>query len=337
MRLFIAINFNQEIKDKLNAHKEMLRARSNSGSFTMSNNLHITLAFLGECTQEQAAAAKAAMDKVRFEPFDIEIDSIGRFKRNDGDIWWAGVKENTQLESLQQKLSNSLQDLGFKLEKRKFSPHITLGRKVKTDISSQKIKPFGQRAYKIHLMKSERIDGVLTYTSIYMKGKRPGGIIVEPYNPQWPYEFDRLKAFLMPHIGHLIIDIHHIGSTSVPGLAAKSIIDFDIEIPSMEVFPAIKAKLAPLGYRHQGDYGISGREVFMCEIPEDFMEYHMYVCPSDSAELMRHIKFRDYLRGNPTAVAEYGELKTQLAKKHADDIDAYIDDKAGFILSALLN
>ena len=334
-RLFIAINFNQENRGKLVELQNTLRAHSKQGNFTIPENLHLTLSFLGDCDASQIVAIKSAMDTAYFEPFEMEIDRVGYFKRNDGDIWWAAVKESKSLLDLQRKLTNSLSAVGFMPETRKYTPHITLARRVVANIEPWQIEPFGETAYKIHLMKSERIGGKLTYTSIYMRGKKESSIIVEPYSVNWLIAFEKIKAYLLPHIGDLVVDIHHVGSTSVPGLSAKPIIDFDIEIASMAAFPDIKKRLEQLGYQHQGDYGITGREVFKREPADDFMEYHMYVCPSDSVELRRHLALRDYLRANPAAANEYGALKISLARKYGNDIDAYIDGKADLIMKCL--
>jgi len=336
LRLFIAIYLNGETRSRLTALQDMLRAHSKRGSFTIPENLHLTLSFLGECDLNQVAAIKLAMDAAYFEPFDITIDHVGYFKGNGGDTWWAGIRENKPLQVLHQKLSQSLSASGFKPEKRKFSPHITLARRILTDLKPWEIAPFGETANKIHLMKSERVGGKLAYTSIYMRGKKKNPIVVEPYNAAWPVAFEKIKKYLLPHIGDLIVDIHHVGSTSVPGLSAKPIIDFDIEIATMEVFPEIKKRLRALGYRHEGDYGIIGREVFKRETTEDFMAYHMYVCPSDSVEFKQHLKLRDYLRVNPDMAEKYGTLKISLAKEHGNDIDAYIDGKAGLIKECLV-
>ncbi|MCL1842279.1 MAG: RNA 2',3'-cyclic phosphodiesterase [Defluviitaleaceae bacterium] len=335
MRLFIAINFNEETRTKLITLRDGLQKKSTQGSFALSDNIHLTLAFLGECDSTQLEAAKSAMNTMQFAPFDLEIERVGRFKRDSGDIWWAGVQKSKPLLSLQRDLSNALRSVGFKLENRKYSPHVTLGRKIITVEKLQEIKPFGETVYKIDLMKSERSNGILTYTCIYRRGKKANPIIVESYNPKWPTEFKRIEDFLLPHIGDLVIQIHHVGSTSVEGLAAKPIIDFDIEISDMSSFPQIKKRLEDLGYKHEGNYGIEGREAFKRKTKDDFMAYHMYVCPSSSEELNRHIRFRDSLRKNPDAVAEYGTLKMNLAAKYVDDIDAYIDGKTSFIQKIL--
>ncbi len=169
MRLFIAINFTTETRSRLLALRDELRARSEFGNFSAPENLHLTLAFLGECDAKQTAAAKAAMDTISFEPFPLSIECVGRFRRDGSDIWWAGVYKDRALLNLQQSLTDKLISEGFVLEKRKYSPHITLGRKVVADASPWKIEPFGEMVGKIDLMKSERIQGRLTYTPIYEK------------------------------------------------------------------------------------------------------------------------------------------------------------------------
>ncbi len=137
-------------------------------------------------------------------------------------------------------------------------------------------------------------------------------IVIENYNDNWRREFERIRDFLMPHIADLVLDVVHVGSTSVAGLAAKPIIDFDIVIESYEIFPALVERLGELGYVHDGDGDISQRERFRREYPDEFMAYHMYVCPKDSKELKRHLTLRDYLRENAEAVKAYGELKNFL-------------------------
>lgn len=166
MRLFIAINFNTETCTQLLALRDELRIRSQRGSFTAPENLHLTLVFLGECDEEQTTAVKKVMSTINFEPFSICIDRIGRFRRNGGDIWWAGVHENKQLLDLQRELSDKLIAAGFNLDKREYTPHITLGLRVMTKESPWTIRPFRETVSRIDLMKSERINGKLTYTAI---------------------------------------------------------------------------------------------------------------------------------------------------------------------------
>jgi 2'-5' RNA ligase len=166
MRLFIGINFNDDTGSGLLALRDELRGKSQRGNFSHPENLHLTPAFLGECDQKQLAAAKSAMDTVDFAPFDVTIEQIGNFR---GDLWWAGCKATQQLLSVRRTLSDNLRQEGFALEKRRYSPHITLGRQVATDAMPWQIELFGETVSKIDLMKSERIGGKLTYTTIYTK------------------------------------------------------------------------------------------------------------------------------------------------------------------------
>ncbi|NLJ71223.1 MAG: RNA 2',3'-cyclic phosphodiesterase [Clostridiaceae bacterium] len=167
MRLFIAINFNTETRSRLVILRDELRSNSAKGRFSAPENLHLTLVFLGECDEKQAADAKAAMDSVEFKPFTINIGCTGRFRRRGSEIWWAGVSESKLLTKLYDQLIKKLTEFGFQIEKRKFSPHITLGREIITKASPNTFEEFGQLIDKIELMKSERIDGKLTYTAIH--------------------------------------------------------------------------------------------------------------------------------------------------------------------------
>jgi len=155
-------------------------------------------------------------------------------------------------------------------------------------------------------------------------------IAVEPYDPEWPAAFERIKDWLWPQVSDLALDIVHVGSTSVPGLAAKPIIDFAIVMESYDIFPALKARLESLGYRHEGDRGIPTREVFKGG-PSGFMEYHMYVCPQDGPEYCRGLLFRDWLREHDGDRDAYADLKRKNAERYPHDIDAYIEGKSDFV------
>ena len=151
-------------------------------------------------------------------------------------------------------------------------------------------------------------------------------VIVLPYDPQWALEFEKLRAFLSSVCGPLIVEIHHVGSTSVEGLSAKPILDVDVEIRSLDDYEAIKAKLADVGYCHEGDLGITGREAFKYD-HGDFMAHHLYVCTSDADELKRHLAFRDHLRTHGQDRDTYALIKLNAALAHPFDIDAYMQDK----------
>lgn len=153
-------------------------------------------------------------------------------------------------------------------------------------------------------------------------------VIVVPYNEQWKNDFETIKQYLLTAVRDTVIGIEHIGSTSVEGLSAKPIIDIDIVIKDYSVFDKVVERLATLGYIHEGDLGIKDREAFDYRGNTDLPKHHLYVCPEFSAELHRHIAFRDYLRNHPEAVTEYSSIKEEGAKIFPDSIDDYIKYKA---------
>ena len=156
-------------------------------------------------------------------------------------------------------------------------------------------------------------------------------VIVLPYDEGWKQDFLKIKQELQDALGHLAIDIEHVGSTSVEGLSAKPIIDIDVVVEDNTVLKDAVAALERAGYEHEGDLGIPGREAFRYEGKEHLRTHHLYVCPKDSPELKRHIAFRDHLRSHPEAVKEYSRIKEEGAKLYPYDIDGYIEYKSPFI------
>ncbi len=169
MRLFIAILFDDAVVDKLSQLRDALHDESSHGTFVPRSNLHLTLEFLGECSPAERSRAIDAMDSVSFRPFTIEMDRIGSFSRPDGDIWWVGAREDNELMTLQRNLHKALLSSGFNLEKRKYKPHITLGRRVITTARTGQIERIEAEVKAMDLMLSERIDGQMVYTSLYQK------------------------------------------------------------------------------------------------------------------------------------------------------------------------
>ena len=153
-------------------------------------------------------------------------------------------------------------------------------------------------------------------------------VVVVTYNEQWKTDFETIKQYLLPVVEDIIISIEHIGSTSVEGLSAKPIIDIDIVIKDYSVVDSVIGKLASLGYIHEGNLGIKDREAFDYKGNIDLPKHHLYVCPEFSAELHKHITFRDYLRNNPDAVQKYSKVKEEGAKIFPDSIDDYIAYKS---------
>jgi GrpB-like predicted nucleotidyltransferase (UPF0157 family) len=127
-----------------------------------------------------------------------------------------------------------------------------------------------------------------------------------------------------------VLRIEHVGSTAVPGMTAKPIIDIDIVFPNGQ-FSAVKDGLEELGYFHEGNLGIKDRDAFDVSDPEikaTLKAHHPYACPESSAELQRHLDFRNFLRARPEFLKRLSDLKWELAEKHDNDRQAYIDGKA---------
>jgi len=156
-------------------------------------------------------------------------------------------------------------------------------------------------------------------------------VIVLPYDAEWKRDFEKIRAELLRALGDAARAIEHVGSTSVEGLSAKPVIDIDVVIEDMDVFSEAKGRLETVGYRHEGNLGIEGREAFRYDGKEHLRIHHLYVCPQSSEELRRHLTFRDYLRTNREAAAEYGRVKEEAARLYPEDIDGYIGYKSACI------
>lgn len=156
-------------------------------------------------------------------------------------------------------------------------------------------------------------------------------IIVVSYQTKWNASFIKLQKRLQKTLLKHVINIHHVGSTAVKGLAAKPIIDIDIEIDSMQNFTFIKHSLRKIGYHHVGDQGISGREVFKIRKFSCLPHHHLYVCARGTSELLRHLGFRDYLRGHPEVAEAYANIKRKAAQKYPYEMKSYLEAKGKFI------
>jgi GrpB-like predicted nucleotidyltransferase (UPF0157 family) len=161
----------------------------------------------------------------------------------------------------------------------------------------------------------------------------PNPVEIVDYDPLWPVRFETLRAHLAGTLGSLTAAIEHVGSTAVPGLAAKPIIDIDVLLNSASDLPLVILKLASIGYLHRGDLGIVGREAFAA--PPGIPAHHLYVCPPESQPYRHHLALRDYLRAHPAEALAYGNLKRSLAARFRDDRIFYTEGKSEFIESLL--
>ena len=156
-------------------------------------------------------------------------------------------------------------------------------------------------------------------------------IVVVTYDPQWPVLFEKEAQKIRAILGKNLLTMYHIGSTSVPGLAAKPIIDILPVVKQIDLVDICNPQFEVIGYEPMGEYGISGRRYFRKGGAEK-RSHHLHVFGEESvADIIRHLAFRDYLRTHPEIAEAYAVLKQGLAKQHPNDIDAYCDGKDAFI------
>jgi GrpB-like predicted nucleotidyltransferase (UPF0157 family) len=153
-------------------------------------------------------------------------------------------------------------------------------------------------------------------------------MLLHPHQPHWATDFLRIQALLLVALDGLGTSVLHVGSTAVPGLAAKPILDIDIAFPVEVTLVHVQTRLAGLGYAHVGDQGIAAREVFkrigtQAHPVLDKIAHHLYACPAHSRELARHLAFRDHLIAHPEARQGYEELKQAIAAQAGQDRKRY--------------
>ena len=161
---------------------------------------------------------------------------------------------------------------------------------------------------------------------------------VVPHDPEWANQFARIHARIWPVVQHASMRLEHVGSTAVPGLAAKPVIDACIVVASRRDLPYVAKALSTLGYLHRGDLGVPDREAFRAPVSDHrdaLPKHHLYASPRHSLSLRNQLGLRDTLRAQPELAAEYGALKQKLARQFPNDIDRYIAGKTDFILAIL--
>jgi len=157
--------------------------------------------------------------------------------------------------------------------------------------------------------------------------------VVVDYDPRWEEIFSGLYEVIWPHVRDVATALEHVGSTAVPGLAAKPIIDMDIIVRSPAAVGDCIQRLTAIGYEYRGELGVPDRHAFRS--PPGTPDHHLYICLDGSVGLRNHLLLRNHLRSRPEDARAYGELKRRLAERHRDDIDAYVDGKTEFIVEVL--
>jgi GrpB-like predicted nucleotidyltransferase (UPF0157 family) len=165
---------------------------------------------------------------------------------------------------------------------------------------------------------------------VYSRLNRP--IFVVAYDPQWPVLFEQEKEKLIAVLGSSLRMIEHIGSTSVPGLAAKPVIDLAVGIRSLAEAPALMPSIERLGYIYEPALEqLVPERRFFWKGTRIVHTCHLHLAEPDHPALVQPLRFRDYLRRYPEIAEKYGELKKELAQRCGEDMDAYVNGKTAFI------
>lgn len=160
MRLFIAVRLSPEMKSALTKAQRAMYDRGARGNFTPEENLHLTLAFIGE--YPSADAVMDALSGVTFTPFELALDGVGRF----GDLWWAGLRESAALTAVVRRVRRALAESGIPFDRKRFAPHITLLRKASRDAAGIPITPAAMTVRAVSLMSSRRGRNGMIYTEV---------------------------------------------------------------------------------------------------------------------------------------------------------------------------
>ena len=161
-------------------------------------------------------------------------------------------------------------------------------------------------------------------------------IIIDAYNPDWPAQFEQERAHLQAALGDRIDRIEHIGSTAVPGLGAKPVIDMLVGLRALADAADCIAPVVGLGYHYVPEFEdeLPDRRFFRRDTNGQ-RSHHIHMVEVGSPFWLEHLRFRDYLRRQPEAVAAYEALKQRLAAEYVDDVDAYAGAKTEFVRDVL--
>ncbi len=154
-------------------------------------------------------------------------------------------------------------------------------------------------------------------------------IEVVDYDPGWPEEFMKEAEAIRGLLSGEVVHVHHIGSTAVPGLKAKPVIDIMLEVRDVDALDAYDREMEGLGYLPRGEYGIPGRRYYIKGLYH--RTHHVHAFREGSDNISRHLAFRDYLIAHPSIAAEYGELKARCAAECNNDSEKYCDCKDAFV------
>lgn len=156
-------------------------------------------------------------------------------------------------------------------------------------------------------------------------------VVVLPYDPKWRAAFQAEAALIADLLGEDAPAIHHIGSTSIPGIYAKPVIDILVEFTDIPAMEARNAGMIDLGYEVMGEFGIPGRRYYRKNNSSGVRTHQVHAFQAGSEQVIRHLAFRDYLISHPERAKAYSDLKQQLAAEYPNSMDDYITGKDAFI------
>jgi GrpB-like predicted nucleotidyltransferase (UPF0157 family) len=154
---------------------------------------------------------------------------------------------------------------------------------------------------------------------------------VVPHNQKWREAFEVESKSVADALGENVVTVHHIGSTAISGIYAKPVIDLLVEVKDIIKVDGQSSAMESLGYEVMGEFGIPGRRFFRKDNQESVRTHHIHIFEIASAQVERHLAFRDYMLAHPEDAQKYSELKRELARKYPQNIDRYMDGKDGFI------
>lgn len=166
-------------------------------------------------------------------------------------------------------------------------------------------------------------------------GLKRGSVEVVPHEDQWHDVFGRERHSILDHSAELVIDVQHVGSTAVPGLDAKPIIDIAVGVDTPRAVAALSRILTGIGWIYRGDKGQDGGHLFVKEAAPDFRTHHLHVVVIDDGRWKDYLAFRDILRRSERVRNEYAALKRELEKMYRDDRGSYTSRKSEFVSAVL--
>ena len=156
-------------------------------------------------------------------------------------------------------------------------------------------------------------------------------VIVVPHDPYWPELYKLESARIRDALGATVVAIHHIGSTSIPDIFAKPIVDILVEATDLSEVDSRRGQMDMLGYEAMGECGIAGRRYFRKDNANGNRIHNVHTFLAGTPDALRHLAFRNFLRAHPACARRYSDLKRKLAAAHPDSIEKYMDGKNDFI------